>query len=279
MNTALSVDGIEVAGPFPGLYLLQALDRPARLEVELPPPPWREVDRLAPGNSPLRVGSRVVLRSGDEVVFHGAVERWGQRLGAAAGSTRWLVAYDDYHRLRDVRTLGPWYQTTDSEVAERIASALELVARVEKTTSVHAVVEPRGDLLRFLRQRARDCGHELAVWEGRLYFARSITALASAISLRQEQVLRFALEERRFQQTTLRGGCLELLGDWRWKPLLAFDLEGLDGAAGGRYRSIRAMHVLNRTGFRTQVDLVAAGMDYSKWLQQDSESEIVDLHQ
>jgi len=278
MRTVIQVEGSELARPILRAHLYQALDRPSRLEVEV----LTGRSGGLPGSLPAPVGSRVTLASGGETCFCGVVERCGRRVDADEGPVSWLVAYSDYHRHRlELRrrgsALGPWYQATDSETAERIASALQLVASVDPTTRVHPVVEPRGDPLRFLRERARECGYELAVWDGRLHFVRSLSSPEAACVPSSEDVLGFEVEERRSGSSTIRGGRLEHAGDWRLRPLLSLDLERLDGGSGGRYRSVRTLHALDRSRFRTVVELVAEGFDYSLWQEQDVESEIVDL--
>ncbi len=246
-----------------------AVDRPDRLEILTAP---------TAASSREVAGDGVVATLDGVILFSGRIDRSGLSLDSLHGRTGRLVAYSRYHRLRRGKLPQCWYQTTDSEAAERLASALELAPRVERTTRVHASLERHTDPLRFLRERAVECGFQLAVTGGRLYFSRELPALDSILCIsRRGEILSLDVEERVGPSCALTGGQLEVELDSRFRPLTLLDLNGLDGRDGGLYRSVRVMHTIDSDGGRTRVEFVERGLDYALWRGRDPESEVFDL--
>lgn len=266
MSLKLEAHGEEIAGSLLRGRIFLAADRPDRLEVT----------RLDDGSGapfPLEPGDHVTASIRGTKVFTGEIDRVGHGLDPHAGRTSTIVAYAEFHRLRESGRQH-WYQVTDSEAAERVAASLGLSVLAEPTPRVHARLEVQGDSLAFLRGRARACGYQLAVRSGRLYFARELPALGEEMSPRiGHDVVSFSLEERGGPVGTLRGGRLCAIGDPRWAPLGEVEMKSLDARSTLRYRSLRVLHCLDRRGYRTRVELAEAGSDYAQWLACAEEGE------
>lgn len=265
----LTADGEQFSCRALRTRLWLALDRPDRLEITA----------VGVGSEgPPAAGSSFEAALGGETLFRGIVERNTRSIDVLNGAPWSLVAYARYHHLR--KGCGPqrWFQVTDAEAAERLASSLELLPRVERTVPVHAVLEVSGDPLPFLRQRARAIGFQLAVTGGRLHFARELPTDGDPWRVAGElDVIGLSTEERLGPRGPSRGGRIEVVFEPKLRPLDLLDTKGLDGDGGGLYRSVRVMHTLDASGRRTVVDLVEVGLDDSRWRDLDPEREVPDL--
>jgi len=254
-----------------------AVDRPDRLELELVDSDigagrhgdagagrhdtQRSLEEL--GGGPLRPGRALEFWIGSRRLFSGRVERCGFRLDRQGG--RWLsVAYTDYESRRSHLADDTYYQLTDAEIAARIAVELGLEPRVEPTREVYARVERHGDPLRFLRERARRIGFELAVTPTDLIFASDVPSRAGAPRRvdRNANLIELDVEEH---GPLGRGGGLALAGDASWQPLVEFDLSGFGRAWDARYRTVRCRHYISESGYRSVVDFLEEGTDLETW--------------
>ncbi len=275
----VTVGGERMDTPILRAEIYLALDRPDRLEVVAAAGPTSSIGWKRGAAE----GALVTASLDGEGVFAGRLDRAGLALDSLHGRTRRFVAHASYHALRSGKLPDRWPQATDSEVAERLASALELAPRVERTSLVHTVVERRGDPLRFLRKRATACGFQFAVVGGRLHFSRELPSQGETIEISSRgELLSLEIEERpqphgARSSGAMAGGQLEVECSPRFRPLGLIDLNGLDGRGGALYRTVRVMHTLDSDGSRTRVELVDAGLDYALWREQDPESEVVDL--
>jgi hypothetical protein len=239
------LDGIEIASA----EVFQAADRPDRIEASIAAPAGRRsrLDEVLGPGAPLRA----VLDG--EVLFEGQVARAGRSFARDRGAMLTVVGYAAYHRLRSASAEERYFQATDGEIAERIASSLELSSAVETQGRIHASITRRGDPLRFLRGLAREGGFQLAVSRGRLYFLREppedggplrIDAAAGIASWKEAE------------GEAGRLGRAVLAGDPRLRPLAA-----IEGAPPGRptrpWRIHRAIHGLGPGGYTTEVELLA----------------------
>jgi hypothetical protein len=148
-------------------------------------------------------------------VFRGIIDRARESVDAESGRAFSIVAHSAFHRLRTrLRERGErFYQVTDSEAAERIAFDLGLAPVVEPTPHVHRALEVRGDPLRFLRERAREHGFQLAVSDGRLYFSKALPSTGEPFSVEvgdrvvaRARGSRRGARRRRFERRETRAG-------------------------------------------------------------------------
>ena len=265
MRLSLTIDG----SPLPAVDVLwadifQAVHRPDRLEVALLAYPGGE-DRV----QRVRPGSRVTADADGSELFSGRVERTAFEVDSSCGRSFSLVAFANYHHLRASGGTVCHYQTTDSEAAERVASALELVAVVDPVRHVHPVLRQQGDPLRFLRRRARDCGFQLAVSRGKLYFKKELPTLPESLPVGWEKdllSLKLVAREGSGERGGARAGSLEVRGNPRLRPLMSFEVvKGLGVAARGRYHSVRVLHLMDSSGYRSRVEFREKTMDSSTW--------------
>lgn len=112
--------------------------------------------------------------------------------------------YDRSHRLQRGRKTRAFIQSTDSDIAQRIASELGLGADIQATSDVRAHVFQRNQTdLEFLQDRAARIGFQVGVSEADLYFkpvgkATARDAPASPIQLKWGE----GLEEMEVARTT-----------------------------------------------------------------------------
>lgn len=239
-----------------------AVDRPDRLEVS-----W-----LRPSDAPCgedgmpRPGTRVQAFLGSRSLFEGRVERAESRLDPRRGSSYSLVAYADYHeaRFRAREETVTLHQVTDSELARTVASSLDLVAVTEPTGRVHEFLHLRGDPLVQLRTHARACALELAVTGGRLHFQSRVPESGWIVIEDPRHLLELRVTDRG-KAAGGRGGTLEVPGDPRWSPLRGLILSGPEPIVRGYYRVVRALHRLDGTGYRTQLEFLEGPLDYEAW--------------
>lgn len=239
-----------------------AADRPDRLELEVVDGDDEGIE--ARGGAPLGPGRPVEVFLNDSPLFSGRVDRCGLRCDPLG--RRWLVvAYAEYERFRVEASPATYFQTTDSEIATRIAAELGLRPRVERTLEVFPRLERREDPLRFLRRRARDIGFEFAVAEGELHFASTVPLSDDRAPLRvdcRSDLLALDVEDRGLLG---RGGSLRVSGDPAWRPLVSFDVDGYGPAWDARYRVVRCRHYLSGSGYRCLVHFLEEGLDFALW--------------
>jgi len=267
---SLTIDGSSLPGvDVLSADIFQAVHRPDRLEVALLANPGGEDRMQRVGSGSVLPGSRVTATADGVELFSGRVERTAFGIDRSRGRSFSLVAFSSYHHLRASQGTVCYYQTTDSEAAERIASALELVAVVDPVRHVHDFLEQRGDPLRFLRRRARDCGYQLAVSRGKLYFRKQLPALSESLPAGWEKdLMSFELvaRERVGGRGAVRVGSLEVRGNPRLRPLMSFEVvKGLGVATRGRYHSVRVLHLMDSSGYRSKVEFLEETMDNSEW--------------
>ncbi len=120
---------------------------------------------------PARIGDTVVLSLTGEERFRGRIDR----ISFAAGGSTTIAAREAWagRALRLPRD-EEYRESTDAEVAARIADALGLAARIDSTEEVHRALVRRGDPIEFLGQRARASGRRFGLAEGTLHFARAL---------------------------------------------------------------------------------------------------------
>jgi hypothetical protein len=254
----LTIDGLPLRGvDVLWADIFQAVHRPDRLEVALLAQRGGADAMARLGLGRVLPGMGVTVTAGGCELFSGRVERTAVGVDRSQGRSFSLVAFSSYHHLRASQGTVRYYQTTDSEVAERIASSLELVAVVDPVRRVHDFFEQRGDPLRFLRRRARDCGRQLAVSRGKLYFSKRLPVLSEPLPVGWEKdLLSFELvaRERAGGRQAVRVGSFEVRGNPRLRPLMSFEcVKGLGVATRGRYHSIRVLHLVDADGYRTRV--------------------------
>jgi hypothetical protein len=251
----LGIDGVArgIDGVFADVF--QAIDRPDRLEAAFWIP--EEAERRDPLLD-LRPGRGLSAFLAGQRVFEGKVQRVSFALDGQLGKTLSVVAYADYHSLRASNLVARYYQATDSEIAERIASDLGLVAVVERVEESHSVVCREGDPLRFLRRRAKKRGFQLAVSGGKLYFGKKLPAMkwkpGEPLFLDEARDL-FSMEIG--DDGEGRRGRLEAAGNPGWRPLVSFEIGDVWSGPGwrkNRYRALRTLHRLDSSGYQTTVE-------------------------
>ena len=242
--------------------LALAADRPDRLEVEL------VCDRRGVALESVSPGAGVQLLAGEGELFRGNVSSRSLEVDRGESVGR-FVAYSDYEAHRGGKPRESYYQMSDGEVAERIACELGLESRVERTSFVHERLDRVGDSLRFLRQRARRIGFELAVTAGTLWFASGLPAVdelpfpcTTPMVKPDGELLSIHVEDR---GELGRGGEIVLAGDDRWRPLVVFEIEGFGAMWDGSYRAIRCIHSRGIDGARTRVVFLERGADRVRW--------------
>jgi len=239
---------------------LLAIDRPDRLELE-----YDGAVVLDESSAP---GSTIELTTPAGMLFRGVVSRRGFEIASGVSSVR-ISALAAFDARRALRASDTYFQSSDAEIAARIASELGLEPRVERTRVVHERLERRGDPLCFLRARAREIDYELAVSGGRLWFGRrlpSVEEISPRLALRRvrprDGVLSLEIEDR---GALGRGGELRLRRDDTWRPLDAFELAGFGTSWDGTYRVIRCAHARDETGARTAVTFLERGGDLERF--------------
>ncbi len=242
--------------------LALAADRPDRLEIEL------VCERGSDALESVAPGREVGLLTGGGELFHGLVASRSLEVDRGESVGR-LVAYADYEARRAGKLHDSYYQMSDAEIAGRIACELGLEPHIERTSVVHERVDRDGDPLRFLRERVRRIGFELAVTAGGLWFTSRLPTVDKLPFLSAppcvepgEGLLSIRVEDR---GELGRGGEVELFGDDLWRPLVAFDIEGFGVAWDGAYRAIRCVHSRGVDGARTRVVFLERGADRDLW--------------
>lgn len=255
----LTWEGLPEGARILAAELCLAVDRPDRVEVEyLPPEP-----RGPAAGGPPAPGGRLELSAGGRPLFTGRIARVGRRLGRR-GATSFVVGWANYEEQRRARTPERYYRMTDAEIATRIASDLALRAIVDPTAEVHETILRRGDPLRFLRSRAVDCGFQLAVTDGRLYFASEVPSRPEPTARvgPREGILELSVEDR---GASGRGGHLVLGRIAPWQPLRRLELAGLGPEADGRYRIVRTVVRFGAGGAASRLELLERGVDPTGW--------------
>lgn len=128
---------------------------------------WIDDNRLAPG-TPLDVLARTV--DAPTPIFHGEIIEIEPDFGSV---THYLVvrAFDRLHRLARGRKVYSHRNTTDSDIATKIAQAAGLQPQVEATRQVHEYVLQANETdLEFLRRRAAALGYVVYVHGETLHF-------------------------------------------------------------------------------------------------------------
>ena len=157
---------------------------------------------------------------------------------------------------------------TDSEVARRIAAALDLVAVVEPTLEVTPILERRGDPLRFLRRLADARGAELAITRGRLFFAPEVAPLAHVVFSPSTgghgesfagDPTELSIERVLGARAVGRKGRLTVSGNASLRPLISCTLAEVDATVDGRYRVVRCHHRMRATTYSTEVRFLEHG--------------------
>jgi hypothetical protein len=241
------IEGIDIVSA----DVFQAADRPDRLEATIA---WRRAGRAALEEA-LRPGTPIRAALGGDILFEGEAARVARGLDplrARGGGLLTLVGYAAYHRLRDVRDEERYWQAADGEIAERIASSLGLASVVEPGGRIHASITRRGDPLRFLRGLAGECGLDLAVTGGKLYFLTERPEAGDLVRI--EDSRRIAWWEEAVGERG--GGARALLaGDPRLRPLAPVEAAPA-GETPRRWRIARALHRLGRGSYTTEVELL-----------------------
>ncbi|MEC9348095.1 MAG: hypothetical protein VX387_00125 [Planctomycetota bacterium] len=205
-------------------------------------------------------------------LFRGSIQANGLKWDSG-GTALFLTAGADHHHSGEFPDPQTYYQHSDSELAEAIASELGLRALVEPTEEVFERVVRRGDRLDFLRERARKIGFELALLPGELFFSSKLPRCAELSGLpaargvlsRDESLLEFSFREL---SGLGRGGDFEVRGDPGWRPLQELDIAGMGDPFDGRYRVARARHHWDELGYRTRVDYLETGVDLELWSEE-----------
>jgi len=202
-------------------------------------------------------------------LFRGSLQASGLKWDRG-GTVLFLTARADHLQVGESPDPHTYYQHSDSELVEAIASELGLRALVEPTEEVFERVVRRGDRLDFLRERARKIGFELALLPGELFFSsklprcEEISGLPAArgVLRRDERLLEFRFREL---SGLGRGGHFEVQGDPGWRPLQELDVAGMGDPLDGRYRVARARHCWDQLGYRTRVDYLETSVDLESW--------------
>jgi len=157
---------------------------------------------------------------------------------------------------------------TDSEVAQRIAAALDLVAVVEPTLEVTPILERRGDPLHFLRRLADARGAELAITRGRLFFAPEVAPLAHVVFSPSAgghgesfagDPAELSIERVLGARSVGRRGRLTVWGNASLRPLTSCTLAEVDATVDGLYRVVRCHHRMRATTYSTEVRFIEHG--------------------
>ncbi|MCS5626474.1 MAG: hypothetical protein NZ935_02750 [Planctomycetes bacterium] len=205
-------------------------------------------------------------------LFRGSIQANGLKWDSG-GTALFLTAGAGHQHSGEFPDPQTYYQHSDSELAEAIASELGLRALVEPTEEVFERVVRRGDRLDFLRERARKIGFELALLPGELFFSSKLPRCAELSGLpaargvlsRDESLLEFSFREL---SGLGRGGDFEVRGDPGWRPLQELDIAGMGDPFDGRYRVARARHHWDELGYRTRVDYLETGVDLELWSEE-----------
>lgn len=238
--------------------VLLAIDRPARLELE-----WCELDPRAarPHPSPPLRNLPAELVAGGRTLFRGSVESVFFR-GREGGWRGGVLAWSDWDSRRG-KCAARHHHVSDSELATRIALELGLRPEVEATPEIHERIEINGDPLRFLRERARAIGFELAIAEDVLHFRSALEPTkgpAIRIEARRD-ILEVELEER----LRGRGGRIVFRGRPRVRPLDAVEIAGLGPGRDGRYAALRCRHRYEEGRWTNEVEFLERGADLERW--------------
>jgi hypothetical protein len=145
-----------------------------------------------------------------------------------------------------------YYQSTDAEIAARIAGDLELTAVTDPTERIHRRIARREDPLRFLRRLSGEAGFGLAVAAGKLYFRRDVAAGGGSLLVTGKALVSWAEMARGEGQG--RHVSLAIAGDPRLRPLARVRL-----ADGEELVAERVIHRTGPAGFTTHADLTPRG--------------------
>jgi len=138
----------------------------------------------------LEFGKAIKIRLGDELLFHGLIGAIEAEFAEAAPPVVILLAEDRLQALRMTRRTRVFEQSSDADVARRVAADHGLTPDIDWPGPTHAVLAQlnRSDLA-FLRDRARATGAELSVEDtklrARLRRAGSALELVQGARLRQ----------------------------------------------------------------------------------------------
>lgn len=142
---------------------------------------WLDDRRIAEGT---RVEIRMHLHGDPVTVFLGELTGISVDFPDRAPATITLRGYDCRHRLLRGARSHSFVQVRDSEVAERLATALGLAIEAERSPLVHpCLIQTEQSDYAFLRERAAAIGYELAVRGDTLLFRRPALHAAPARTL------------------------------------------------------------------------------------------------
>ena len=229
------------------MFHFQALDRPDRLQIQLG---GRTSEPPLAG----KPGRQVGLRHFGRPCFRGTTDSVSGGFDAARGSWLRLVAYPAYQARRAL-TRSRFHQLSDSELAQQLAIALQLVPVVDPTTHVHRAIDVEGDALAMLRRHADGCGYELAVADSKLFFVRSLPRCAGVVAV--DGRADGAEREWHHGSDSPTRGRMRVEGDAGWRPLQEFRLCGVPAGNENVWRVVRALHFLDPSGYQTHLEFVA----------------------
>jgi len=247
--------------------LLLTADGSDRLEVffsadEVPGGPATALASCVPGRD-------ITLEHPSGILFEGRLH--ARELKRDRGGTVLSVVAHGGHRGVDKSLAArAYYQHSDSELAETIASDLGLRSRVEATGDIIERIECPGDRVEFLRGRARKLGFEFAITAGTVFFSARLPACGDVPGLpaargtlsRDDNLLEFSFRDG---PDGTRGGSFEVVGDPGWRPLQELDIMGMGEPLDGCYRVARARHRWDHLGYRTRVDYLEDSVDLDSW--------------
>jgi uncharacterized protein involved in type VI secretion and phage assembly len=151
---------------------------PAMFEIRLRDPDRQDLSTLGVKiGSTVTIGAGPVGESSTETLITGevtALEGLYDSLGVyeETGSRAVIRGYDASHRLHRGRRTETYRNVADSDIARTIAERAGLtVGRIDATSVTHVhVSQVNATDWEFLRARARECGREVAVVDGRFEF-------------------------------------------------------------------------------------------------------------
>ena len=157
-----------------------------------------EPGRLFAGGDKLLWMDSDVFDEGNEVVIHmgyaddmhlmlrGDITAVGSNFPSSGQPALTVQGYSLYHRLQRRRPRKPFKATTDSGIAQEIAKAMKLKAKVSETKAKHPLVSPKdATYASILIRRAKRIGYEVTVKDRTLYFQkpRYLEDRSSALTL------------------------------------------------------------------------------------------------